>query len=247
MPYPSVLFDHLYQQIISLTAAAITDSLMKNRFSCRYFLPRPVAKELVEEIIDAARYAPSGNNMQPWEKVYCLSGDVLKAVSTEMVQAHITCPETYKAQYDYYPTNPLPEEYAIRRREFGKRFYGSLNVDHNDSAGTAAALTKQYEFFGAPVVFVFTINQALTQGSWMDLGYFLQSVTIAARARGLETTSQVSTAKFQLILRKHLPIKDTEVVALGMSMGYPDLEKVAQYYARQPKREVADIIEFHGL
>ncbi|THU93093.1 nitroreductase, partial [Dendrothele bispora CBS 962.96] len=231
----------------------ITDSLMKNRFSCRYFLPKPVAKELVEEIIDAARYAPSATNMQyAMAKVYCLSGDFLKVVSNEMVQAHITCPEAYKAQYDYYPTNTLPEEYAIRRREFGKRFYGSLNVDHNDSAGTAAALTRQYEFFGAPVVFVFTINQALTPGnaligSRMDLGYFLQSVTIAARARGLETTSQGSTTKFQLILRKHLPIKDTEVVALGMSMGYPDLEKVGQYYARQPKREVADIIEFHGL
>ena len=48
------------------------------------------------------------------------------------------------------------------------------------------------EFFDAPVAFIFTINQALTQGSWMDVGYFLQSITIAARARGLETVSMVN-------------------------------------------------------
>jgi hypothetical protein len=48
-------------------------------------------------------------------------------------------------------------------------------------------------------------------------------------------------------LRKHLPIGDDEVVALAMSMGYPDLEKVGQFSAKQPKREVSDIVEFCGF
>ena len=71
-------------------------------------------------------------------------------------------------------------------------------------------------------------------------------MTIAARVRGLETTSQVALAKYQVILRKYLPIGDDEVVALGMSMGYPDLEKVSQFSAKQPKRELSDIIEWCG-
>jgi hypothetical protein len=45
-------------------ATDILNSLMKNRFSCRYYLPKPVDKSIIEEIIDAARYSPSGNNMQ---------------------------------------------------------------------------------------------------------------------------------------------------------------------------------------
>ncbi|KAK7472455.1 hypothetical protein VKT23_000570 [Stygiomarasmius scandens] len=177
-------------------AADIVDSLMKNRFSCRYYLPKPVPKDLIEEIIDAARYAPSGNNMQPWEKVYCISGDILKAISAEMVEAHKEHPEAYSAQYHYYPPGPIPEAYALRRQDFGKRFYSAIHIDRTDLKARAAASTRNYEFFGAPVAFVFTINQALTQGSWMDVGYFLQSMIIAARARGLETISQVSTAKF---------------------------------------------------
>lgn len=44
--------------------AAIVDALMKDRFSCRYYLPKPVDKEIVNRIIDAARFSPSGNNMQ---------------------------------------------------------------------------------------------------------------------------------------------------------------------------------------
>jgi hypothetical protein len=45
-------------------AVEISDSLMKNRFSCRWYLPKPVDKKIIEEIIDAARCSPSGNNMQ---------------------------------------------------------------------------------------------------------------------------------------------------------------------------------------
>ena len=72
-------------------------------------------------------------------------------------------------------------------------------------------------------------------------------MTIAARARGLETISQEATAKYQQILREHLPIPDNEVVMLGMSMGYPDVEKVRQFAAKQDKREVDDIIAFFGI
>lgn len=37
---------------------------MKNRFSCRWYLPKPVTKATIDAIIDAARFSPSGNNMQ---------------------------------------------------------------------------------------------------------------------------------------------------------------------------------------
>jgi len=228
-------------------AVEISDSLMKNRFSCRWYLPKPVDKKIIEEIIDAARCSPSGNNMQPWEKVYCFSGALKDTISREMVQAHKETPEAYSAQYHYYPAGPIPPEYARRRFEFGKHFYAPLHVDHGDLKARAQVSTRNYDFFQAPVAFIFTINNGLTQGSWLDVGYFLQSITIAARARGLETISQEAPAKYQLILRKHLPIGDSEIVALGMSMGYPDLEKVAQFSAKQPKRDVSDIVEFFGF
>ncbi|KAJ7599892.1 nitroreductase [Mycena floridula] len=223
------------------------DALFKNRFSCRFFLPKPVDKAIIDEIIDVARFSPSGNNMQPWEKVYCVSGTVKEALAKEMIQAYTETPEAYSAQYQYYPTGPIPPTYAKRRYDFGRVFYAPLHVDHGDLKGRAGVSRRNYEFFQAPVAFIFTINQALTQGSWMDVGYFLQSFTIAARARGLETISQESVANYQLILRQHLPISDNEIVMMGISMGYPDPDKIAEFSAKQPKREVNDIIQYFGM
>ncbi len=42
---------------------------LKGRRSVRVYEEKPVPKNAVEEIIDAARLAPSANNIQPWEFV----------------------------------------------------------------------------------------------------------------------------------------------------------------------------------
>ena len=44
--------------------------------SVRRFLPTPVDEGLIARIIDEAKKAPSGGNLQPW-KVYVLVGDEL--------------------------------------------------------------------------------------------------------------------------------------------------------------------------
>jgi len=41
--------------------------VLKKRRSIRQFKNLPVEREKVEEIMDCARLAPSGNNFQPWE------------------------------------------------------------------------------------------------------------------------------------------------------------------------------------
>ena len=43
--------------------------LVKNRRSIRRFKKDPVSKELIEKILEVARWAPSGFNLQPWEFV----------------------------------------------------------------------------------------------------------------------------------------------------------------------------------
>ncbi len=42
---------------------------LKERRSCREFLPDPVDKAVLEDLIDCARFAPSGRGEQPWEFV----------------------------------------------------------------------------------------------------------------------------------------------------------------------------------
>jgi nitroreductase len=50
----------------------VTDSrgdLFRQRFSCRSFTAGPVPRATIEALLDAARWAPSGGNLQPWRFV----------------------------------------------------------------------------------------------------------------------------------------------------------------------------------
>lgn len=40
---------------------------LKTRRSVRSFRPDPVSDQIIQELIDCARLAPSANNLQPWE------------------------------------------------------------------------------------------------------------------------------------------------------------------------------------
>ena len=42
---------------------------LKTRRSVRAYEPRPVPREIIEDIIDCGRLAASANNVQPWEFV----------------------------------------------------------------------------------------------------------------------------------------------------------------------------------
>ena len=46
---------------------AMTDgTLFERRFSCRSFTPEPLDRETLTPLLDAARWAPNGGNLQPW-------------------------------------------------------------------------------------------------------------------------------------------------------------------------------------
>ena len=63
---------------------------------------------------------------------------------------------------------------------------------------------RNYEFFGAPVGLMFTIDRVMRQGSWLDFGMFLQSVMIAARGFGLDTCPQAAFTPFHRIIMDEL-------------------------------------------
>ena len=62
------------------------------------------------------------------------------------------------------------------------------------------------EFFGAPVGMIFTLDEDLEIGSWLDLGIYLGTLMIAARGHGLHTCPQAAFADFHKIIRPQLDI-----------------------------------------
>ena len=52
------------------------DGTIRERRSVRGFLPKPVPRDVLEEVLTLAQHAPSNCNVQPW-RVYIASGDTL--------------------------------------------------------------------------------------------------------------------------------------------------------------------------
>jgi nitroreductase len=56
---------------------------IKERRSCRNFLPEPVSDEIIGKILEAAVWAPSPANNQPWEFIVITSENIKKKIYEE--------------------------------------------------------------------------------------------------------------------------------------------------------------------
>ena len=202
---------------------ALVDAAITSRRSLRSFLPTPVPRTTIEAILAVASRAPSGTNTQPW-RVYVLTGAAKAELSRKVVAAYDDPAEraTHTEEYAYYPTE-WKSPFIDRRRKVGWDLYGLLGIAKTDKARMHAQHGRNYDFFGAPVGLIFTIDRVLRQGSWLDYGMFLQSVMVAARARGLDTCPQAAFMQFHRIISAHVGAPADEQVVCGMSLGHADL------------------------
>ena len=205
---------------------AVVDAAITTRRSLRAFLPTPVPRETVEAILAVASRAPSGTNTQPW-KVYVLTGAAKTELSRKIAAAYDDPAEraAHTEEYAYYPTE-WKSPFIDRRRKVGWDLYGLLGIAKTDKARMHAQHRRNYEFFGAPVGLMFTIDRIMRQGSWLDYGMFLQSIMVAARARGLDTCPQAAFMQFHRIIGAHVGAGENEQVVCGMSLGHADPDAV---------------------
>ena len=203
-----------------LNETAIVDEVMVSRRSVRAFLPTPVDERTIREILDVASRAPSGTNMQPW-KVYVTQGEVKQRLSDAILNSGIRAEKAAWDEYRYYP-DQFFEPYLSRRRAVGFALYGLLGIGRREVERMRAQHDRNFVFFDAPVGMIFTIDRRLNKGSWMDHGMFLQSIMIAARARGLHTCPQAAFAPYHRQIRPILGIPDEEIVVCGMALGHED-------------------------
>ncbi len=161
-------------------------------------------RRTVEDILAVASRAPSGTNTQPW-RVYVLSGEAKAKLCADVLGAYED-PERdskYLEEYPYYPRE-WADPYLSRRRKVGWDLYGLLEISREDKARMHEQHARNFRFFDAPVGIIFTIDRIMEQGSWLDYGMFLQSIMVAARARGLDTCPQAAFTQFHKIIGSHL-------------------------------------------
>ncbi len=214
--------DNLFREAPDVFAAART------RRSVRAYKHDPVPREVLREIVELGGQAPSGSNIQPW-RVHVLTGATLKRLGDAIQHAFLTDEPGHVRDYDYY-TDPIEEPYLERRRQCGWGLYGTLGIGRGDREKSKAYRARNYNFFGAPAGLVFTIDRKLERGSWLDYGMFLQTIMLAARARGLHTCAEAAIASFPDVVRRELAISRDWIVICGMAMGYADQDAVVNTF-----------------
>jgi nitroreductase len=213
---------------------------IKSRVSIRAFTPDPVPEALLREIIEVARFAPSGGNLQPW-RVIAVAGAERDAV-TALAKANLPGDE---GERFIYPPD-LWEPYRSRRFKVGEDMYALLGIGRDNKPARLMHLAQNFEFFGAPVGLFFVIDKAMGYGQWAHLGMFMQSVALAALDRGVASCMQEAWARLRTPLAAHFGLGDHEMIYCGMAMGYADMSKPVNTL-RSDRAEVDEIAVFRGF
>ena len=87
------------------------EQIVRKRISYRRFLSKPVSEDDVRDILNIARYAPSGGNTQPWH-CYVLSGEAKESLTKAILSSSGM---STKGEFQMYPAKDdmPPDLYEI--------------------------------------------------------------------------------------------------------------------------------------
>ncbi|MFN0023945.1 MAG: nitroreductase [Parvularculaceae bacterium] len=216
--------------------------LIKSRISTRAFLPDPVPDAEIRAILDIARFAPSGGNLQPW-KMHVVTGAARDRLVQSVKEAINANPFADEAELKIYP-EALWEPHRSRRFAIGEAMYARLGVPREDKMARLLWLQKNFDFFGAPVGLFFTLDRRFDKGQWAHLGMLMQSIAIVAEDRGLASCMQEAWATRAKTVSALLGIPPTEQLYCGMAIGYADPQAPVNGL-RSERAPLEEFVVFH--
>jgi nitroreductase len=182
--------------------------LMKTRRSIRRYQDKDVPDELLEQIMEAGRWAPSGDNGQPWRFV------VVRDPETKRALSRIATEGSGRRFTAEYFTGRLDERFEGLKDEKKKaRAYDKLR------SGVVSSF-----LIDAPVIIVVCAFLDVWDFPY-DVALATQNMQLMAHALGLGTcvvVAPVCDIIDEVKTAKLLKIPHGYKVALPLAVGYPD-------------------------
>ena len=107
-------------------------------------------------------------------------------------------------------------------------------------------MSKNFEFFGAPIGMILTIERQMGPPQFSDLGIFLQNIMLLARERGLHTCPQEAWSMWGRTIREVVGVPEDELIFCGLALGYADGEARINDL-RSERASVDDFAELRGF
>ena len=211
---------------------------LKQRRTIRGYKPDPVPEDIIREVLELARLAPSNSNTQPWH-LAVVSGDARQRLE--------------KAIFDHMNAGNAPNPafppggaglwgaYKDRQYECAFRYYDSLGIKREDKEARGLTALRNWTFFGAPHAAFLSMPKTMNRANAIDLGIFLQSIMLLFTERGISCCAQGALAAFPDPVREIAQIPEDNAIMCGLSFGYedPDAPANAARMDREPLETIA--------
>jgi nitroreductase len=192
-------------------------SAMTTRQSARAYLPKPVARADIEDLLKYAGMAPSAINLQPWEYVI-VYGEEKDRLVQQLKRAHaernISCgPGT---------ENPLPDIFKNRSRRASQAMapkVAEMGLKFNQFVEEGSC-----SFYGAPIAIIVTLDRLFPKIRYLDVGLSVSYLLLAAQAKGLATCPIGLVTAYGDEISGALGIPDNKEIVLGIALGYADTQ-----------------------
>ncbi|KRE28302.1 NADH dehydrogenase [Mycobacterium sp. Soil538] len=212
-----------------------------SRRAVRAFSDRPVAEELLQRVLAAAAWAPSGSNLQPWH-TYVVTGAPLARMTAQAVSRVAAGEPWDDREFEMYPAE-LRSPYRERRHAFAQQRYGALGIARDDLEARQRAAIGNWNCFGAPAALFVYVSRDLGLPQWADVGMYLQTVMLLLRAEGLHSCPQMAWSMTRTTVADVVEPADDLILFCGVSVGY-DAEPAPQ--ARVGRAALAETVTFVG-
>lgn len=212
---------------------------LRTRYSCRRFQAKPVPRETIESILEAAQRTPSWCNTQPWQ-IVLLSGQAADSLRAKLYD-HAKSGVRGNPDFAFPPR--YDGIYRDRRKVCGVQLYQSLGIGKDDRTAAAEQALENFRFFEAPHVLFITTPEDLGVYGAIDCGLYVSSFMLAARELGVDCIPQAALASYPDLLREHFGLPPERKFVCGIAFGYCDEAHPVNSY-RTDRAGISDVVDW---
>jgi nitroreductase/NAD-dependent dihydropyrimidine dehydrogenase PreA subunit len=206
--------------------------LMRLRRSKRLFKDRPVEKEVLEKVLEAARLSPSQHNDQSTDFVIIQDRKIIHEITVLTAEGITKLVE--------YTKNPIAR--FMMRRAIGRRGVETLTKIAPEMEGLVSLFKSGTDWIlrDAPVLMLFCADSAGGTFASVNANIALHSATLAAESLGLGSFYAgfvVMSCERDDRIEKLVGLPDTHKIYGALALGYPLL-----HFKKWPERNPAKAI-----
>ncbi len=220
------------------------ETLVRDRRSIRGYKPDPVPKEVIQEIIEIAKGAPSSMNTQPWF-FHVITGEPLERIRQGNTERMLAGAEVQRE----IPVHGSYEGIHRQRQiEVAVQLFEAMGIARDDKERRQDWVMRGFRQFDAPVSIVMTYDKSLEPAtiSHFDLGAVTYGLVLAAWTRGLGTVINGQGIMQSAVVREHAKIPEWQTIMTCIAMGYPNDEFSANA-VKSTRTPNDDIVTFTGF